>query len=412
MSQVFVGGQPIYDGRLRVVGYELLYREGKENESAERSTEATAKLLFSAVIEVGLEKLTGKHPAFINLTGDMLNVIRQFSPPKERIVFEVLEDVKDEEGVIAAVQELKRAGYRIALDDFANQLSQQSFLPYADIVKVDVLNARYGDLLTLIRQLKRRNLTVIAEKVENLTQFQVCRDLGFDWFQGHFLSRPHIIRTKTLAPNKAAVLHLLARLGDPNVRLEELEAIISRDVALSFKLLRCINSAYYALPRRVESLREAILFLGTQTIVSWVSLVALAGLSDKPQELFAIALIRAEMCERLGTLTKTRQPEKYFTVGLLSVLDVLMDMPMEDLIKLLPLSHDVNRVLLGEDRSSPLGMALACTLAYERGDWDKVSQFGLETSALAQAYIEAVGWASEATAILLKPPREPGKGAA
>jgi EAL and modified HD-GYP domain-containing signal transduction protein len=412
MNHVFVGRQPIYDGRLRVAGYELLYREGKENATQERTTETTAKLLFSAVIEVGLEKLVGKHPAFINLTADMLTAIRQFSPPRDRVVFEVLEDVANTEAVVSAIKELKSAGYRLALDDFAYTPSQQALLPYADIVKVDVLQSRFGDLLTLVRRLKRMNLTLVAEKVENLTQFQVCKDLGFDWFQGHFLSRPHVIRAKTLSPNKAAVLQLLARLSDPNVRLEELEAIISRDVALSYKLLRCINSAYYALPRKVESIREAILFLGTQTIISWVSLVALAGFAEKPPELFAIALIRAKMCERLGILTKSRQPDKYFTVGLLSVLDVLMDMPMEDLVRVLPLSEDVNAVLLGRDRESPLGRALVCTLAYEKGDWDAVGQFGLETAVLSHAYIEAVGWASETTAVLLRSSKSSGQGAA
>ncbi|MCH8274109.1 MAG: HDOD domain-containing protein [Armatimonadetes bacterium] len=406
-DHVFVGRQPIYDARLRVIGYELLYRSDSGNRADARDNAATCQTIFNAFIEIGLNRLVGDKPAFINLTRELLSEMHGFSPPTGRVVLEVLEDVTVDESLVQAVRDLKGRGYRIALDDFVYQPKHKSLLRLADIVKIEVLGKPRSEIREEVMFLRRRVPKLLAEKVETHSDFQYCKNLGFDYFQGFFFCKPKVLKARAVPADKLALLQLLSKLRDPNVRLEELEQIIMRDVALSYKLLRCINSAFYGLPKKIDSLRQAILFLGMRSILGWVSLVALSGITGKPSELFVTAMVRAKMCELLARDTRKKQPEVYFTTGLLSVLDALMDMPMENLLESLPLSDEVNKVLLGRDEDSDLADLLRCVLAYERGDWDRVAESGIEGKTVQHAYVEAVDWAAQTSDALRSAGRRP-----
>jgi EAL and modified HD-GYP domain-containing signal transduction protein len=239
---------------------------------------------------------------------------------------------------------------------------------------------------------------LLAEKVETLDDFTYCKALGFDYFQGYFFCKPEIIKGHRAPANRLTTLQLLAKLRDPTVDFRELEELISRDVALSYKLLRLVNSTLYALPRKVDSLQQALHLLGTEFITTWVSLIILSGIDDKPHELMMTAMVRAKMCELLAQSLGHTDTAAFFTAGLFSALEALMDGTGEEVLRSLPLSDDLMAALLRYE--GVLGAVLHCVLAYERGDWHVVSCPGLDKTTIAYAYLQAFNWAFKMSARL------------
>jgi c-di-GMP phosphodiesterase len=367
MQNVFVGRQPIYDLESVVFGYELLYRSGETVNRADFSDGdlATSQVILNAFVEIGLESLVGDSFAFINFTENFLVQGLAHQLPPGRVVLEILEDVTVNDALLAAVGELAGAGYTIALDDFIYRPDLEPLLQFAHFVKVDVMGVDRKKLAEHTEQLKKFNVRLLAEKIETKDEFEYCKSLGYEFFQGYFFSKPTIVKGQKIAPNRLAVLQLLAKLSRADTAVADLEKAVSQDVTLSFKLLKIINSALYALPRKVQSVRQAILLLGRERIRSWVTLLALGESSDKPSELMVTAMVRAKMCERLAvSLGRPKEMDSYFTVGLFSALDAILDAPMEEIAKSLPLEDDLLAALL--KREGQMGAVLNCTLAYER----------------------------------------------
>ena len=234
---------------------------------------------------------------------------------------------------------------------------------------------------------------LLAEKVETQDDFKFCKSLGFDYFQGYFLSKPEVIKGRRAPANRLLILQLLGKLQNPEVDFNELEEIVSRDVALSYKLLRVINAAFYALPKKVDSLREALHLLGTSFIASWLRVIILAGIDDKPHELVLTAMVRAKMCQLLAKARGIQATETFFTVGLFSALDALLDSPIEEIVDSLPLSDDTTAALVAHE--GELGEALRCVLAYERGHWDEVHCRHLDQACITDSYLQAIAWANQ-----------------
>lgn len=394
MPEVFVGRQPIYTRQLDVFAYELLFRSGEgEEASVMDGDQATSQVILNTFMEMGLDTIVGQKLAFINLTRDF--ILQDYAPvfPADRVVLEVLEDIPVDAELIEAVRRLSDQGYTIALDDFIYHERLQPLMEIADIIKVDVLALDKAALREHQAVLQQYNVKLLAEKVETQDEFRYCRELGFDYFQGYFFCKPEVIKGQRVPANRLVSLQLLARLQDPEADFRELEGLISQDVSLSYKLLRVINSAFYSLPRKVDSLRQALLMLGTRLITTWVSLIILAGIDDKPHELMVTAMVRAKMCELLAQALGRPGTDTFFTVGLFSALDALMDSPMEDVLRALPLSDDITAALLQYE--GILGAALRCVLAYERGDWQAVSCPGLDSAAIKDAYLRAIAWTTE-----------------
>jgi EAL and modified HD-GYP domain-containing signal transduction protein len=395
MLDVFVGRQPIYDRQLDVFAYELLFRSGEVNQAGVLDgDQATSQVILNTFMEIGLETIVGTKQAFINLTRDF--ILRDYSDvfPAGRVVMEVLEDVAVDAQLIEAVRGLSTQGYTIALDDFIYHESLHELVAVADIIKVDIMALDRAALQEHVTLLRDYDVKLLAEKVETQDDFKYCKDLGFDFFQGYFFCKPEIIKGQRVPANRLVILQLLAKLQDPEADFQELESIIGRDVSLSYKLLRVINSAFYSLPRKIESLRQALLMLGTKFIASWVSIFILAGIDDKPHELMITAIVRAKMCELLALALRQRNKEAFFTVGLFSALDALMDSPMQEVLASLPLSDEITAALLAHE--GLLGDALRCVLAYERGEWDQVTCLDLDRVAITDAYLGAITWAAEA----------------
>lgn len=387
--------QPIFDRKMQVVAYELLCRStDMTNGKFHDGDMASSQVLLHAFTELSIQSVVGDHLAFINFTRTLL-----LAPPpfdRKQLVVEVLEGQKVDAQMLHSLKLLREQGYTIALDDFELSDETEGLVPYADIIKLDVLNLSTQRLLEHVARLKPLGITLLAEKIETYEMLEFCKEAGFDLFQGYFLARPKIIKGRKITENKQAVLQLLSIMNDPDVPIRKVEDLIGRDPMLSYKLLRLVNSAAFALPRTIESLRQAITLLGLNIIKNWVNLLAMANLGDKPMELSIAALTRARMCEMIAaTIKGSPRQEAYFTVGLLSTLDAFMDVPLETLLGNISLSHHLNEALLkhlGDE-----GKVLDVVEHYERGEWDFIDWEYLQKNnvspdKLSHIYLDALQW--------------------
>ncbi len=390
----FVGRQPIFERRLGLVGYELLFRDegAPPGERRADGDTCTAQVVLNTFLDIGLDSVVGTHTAFINATRAFLLDRLALHLPPHRVVIEVLEDVVPDDGVMAALEELRGRGYVIALDDFVLDSMASRMVPLAHVIKVDISQVPPDQWPVYVERLSRKGLRLLAERVETHEQFARCAALGFEWFQGFFLARPSIVTgaPRRRRPHQLATLRLLALLERSDSSLDEVVEALSRDPALSYRLLQVINSAAFGLRRRVDSLRQALVMLGLRRVHGWVTLMVLGGLSDRPPELLTTALLRGRMCELLGERLAPGRGPAYFTTGLLSLLDVMLDMSWDDLEGHLPLSPEVlaaTRRLEGD-----MGNVLAAVVHYERCEWHLVQAPGLAVPDFRQAYLSAVEW--------------------
>lgn len=397
---VLVARQPIYDARVQLVAYEVLYRSGEQLDRAVivDGDTATAKVSVNAILDIGLDVLVGRGKAYINVTRSvMLQSLYDFLPPG-RVVLELLEDIEPEPAILASIERAKARGYSIALDDFVGETHKTALIELADVVKFDVPRIASGKLQHLVRHLARPGLSLLAEKVETHEVFEECKRLGFDLFQGYFFARPQLMHGRRLPADRLSLMRLLARIQDEAADIEEIEQLVATNIGLSYKLLRYVNSALLGVSRRIESIRHAVLMLGLERVRTCVMMLVLAGLDDKPHELVVTALVRARYCQALAELQGREAPHKYFTVGLLSVLDAFMDRPLDELVAELHFTPEIEAALLR--RTGPLGEALEVAIACERADWDKLLASGVDVDALRTAYVDALAWTAETDAVI------------
>jgi EAL and modified HD-GYP domain-containing signal transduction protein len=391
--RAIVARQPICDRSQRTFAYELLFREPATEQCVfDSGDEATSRVVFNFIVEIGLERLVGPAQAFINLTRDFMLGMNCGLLPRERVVLEILEDSIPDPDFLRELAVLKAKGYRFALDDFNFQEQLSPFLPYCTFIKVDL---RLVDRQRLVREmpvLRALPVKLLAEKVETEEEFEFCVALGFDYFQGYFFCRPKIVSAATMPTNRLTLCRLLTRIQQPDVTSQEVESIVGEDPAMSYRLLRYINSAAVSIPRKIESIKHAVGMIGLERIRTLSSLVMLSSLDDKPRELIKTSVIRARMCQLLGQ-GQSGQHDSYFTTGLFSTLDAFLNCPMETALELLPLSDEIRAALLRHE--GPLGRVLASVIAFELVDWDALDRMEIEPARIAQAYFDSVGWGEE-----------------
>jgi len=395
MPEVFVGRQPIYDKKLKIYGFELLFRTGGDMASAFQqlgADGATSTTIINCYLEMGLEKLVGNHFAFINLTEQFLLDEDSLPISPKQIVLEILEDIVITDTIIEAAKRLKSQGFILALDDYIYNPEHKPLMPFIDIVKIDIMQLSEQELKEHVEILKGFDVRLLAEKVETMDEFFLCHRLDFDYYQGYFLSKPKVIKKTTLPSNKMAVLNLLSILINPESDTDEIEEALGFDVSLSYKMLKLINSAIFSLPRKVDSIRQAIVILGRNKLRSWASLMALASMDDRPSEMLHLTMVRAKMCELLSEAADLADQESFFTVGLFSSLDILMERELAELIKPLPLNQNIIDALIKYE--GDCGEALKCVLAYEVSDSDNSHFKNLTQDEIFVANIEAVTWAN------------------
>lgn len=394
-ATVQVARQPIFNPSCEVQAYELLYRAaGAQVAGFPDAARATAEVVACATLDIGLAQLVGEHAAFVNFPCSLLVEPLRFPMDPERIVIEVLEGAQPAGELLRGLARLRAARFRIALDDYDLRLHSHVLLDYADIIKIDIQQHTPDELEACVAALRSRKLQLVAEKVETADEFHRCKSLGFDFFQGYFLQRPELFATRRASSSRLAALQMIIALSDPQVCVSDLEAAISSDVGLTYRILRCINSSYYRRPREVESLRRAITLLGFEELRRLCALVMLADMDDRPAQVSVQALVRARMCESLSVMAGLDGSDSFFMAGLLSMLDVLLAQPMEEAVLSLPLGDALRAALV--EHSGGLGEAIACVKHYERGNWAQACFRELPSAQVDKAYTQAVGWADAA----------------
>jgi EAL and modified HD-GYP domain-containing signal transduction protein len=392
-GDVFVGRQPILSPKMQTIGYEVLYRNCELGQAIFSDEDvATATVLLNTYLDIGLEHVVGSHLAFLNIPKQFLLKRYCEALPKNRVVLEIIENVAPTPQVIEALTSLAQQGYTIALDDFVYEERLKPFLEIADIVKVDVLGKSEEQLHREVSQLRDSRVRLLAEKVESREVFEMCKQLGFYYFQGYFFFRPDIIRGRQIPANRIALLELMGKIQDPHIPFKGLVEHIRNDLSLSYKVLRYVNSAYVGLPKRVDSIDHAACMVGIDRIRTWATLIIMASGQTQATEILIIALVRAKMCERLGHRLGASSPEKYFTMGLLSVLEALYESPMPDILDKLPLPEDIVEALI--NGTGEMGLVLSSVKAYEEGEWMELKHLQLEPSVIRDLYLEAVDWSN------------------
>lgn len=394
---IFVARQPIFDARLRVIGYELLFRSGMDNFCAGVSPDVATSHVINNGMTIGLASLTDGKPAFLNFSRTALVNDFAFVMPPREVVIEILETVEPDDQVLAACDRLKAAGYRVALDDFSAQPGYDRLVAIADVIKVDILATPSGMWAGIVQRYATDRCHLLAEKVETRDVFAETAGQGYRYFQGYFFSRPVIMASKTVPGYRLNYLRLLRELNRPDVDLRRLEEVIKQDASLALRILRRVNSVAYGFRVTTSALSHALVLLGEREIRVCATVWSLAELArGLPSELIVSSTLRARLCELLARPAgHADRASDLFLVGLFSMLDTILEQPMDQIVGSLPLADDVREALLGGQ--NPLRAIMDCVVAYERGEWDQVPALTcaahLDESVLSRCYPEAIAWA-------------------
>jgi EAL and modified HD-GYP domain-containing signal transduction protein len=370
-------------------------------DATEGRTEASGdqmRTIYKMFNDTGLDEVVGEHPGLVTLTKDALAEGLWRTIPRSRVMLGYMDSFEASDKTARLLSDVAATGYRLAVSGDLSEDCMGFLNNAAHTVVLDVTRYTPDELRKRVDCLRGYKSLIAAAGVDTYDDLEYCKDLKFDFYQGHFLFRP-AAQLQSIPVNRMNMLRLLSKLHDPKMEMADIEKIISQDVALTYKILQYANSAGMALKSKVNSAGHAVRLVGLETIRSWSSALLLSSVDNKPRELMTSALIRARMCELLSESVKDAEKESYLSAGLLSVLDALLDCPMEKALSELPLADDIKAALI--DGSGPIGKALTCSIAYERADWNNVRFNGLTPAAVRSKYMTAIGWARKLTGELL-----------
>lgn len=394
----FIARQPIFDSRMSVFGYELLFRNGVENcFSGIDGDQATSQVIATSAMLFGMENLLGDGKGFINFTRKSLLCDYASVLPKRQIVVEILENVKPDAEVMDACRRLKKQGYVLALDDFVYDARYDGLLKMADIVKVDFFVSDIDERRRMAEAFKPLGIKMLAEKVETREEYDQALEMGYDYFQGYFFSKPVIISKKDVPGFKINQLRILQMVNEEEMDFRGLSDLIQNEMVITYKLLRVVNSAAFGLQNKVTSIKQALNFLGENGIRKWASILLMAGLGEeKPQEQVVSSLVRAKFCELLSCVPGWQnRGASLFLIGLFSQLDAIVGRPLPELLAELPLKEEISDGILGKGE---LSVTLNLIEALERGEWSEIARLANELKIqeliLQDNYLKAVQWAS------------------
>ncbi len=399
-TPVFVARQPIFDKNLKIWGYELLFREA---ESAKEANVTDGEYATSKVILYGFplaQKGVKNNVKFlINFTEESLLKEIPFLLPKDRVIVEVLETVSLNTKIAKLCIKLKKSGYMLALDDFTGEIENKKFFYIFDIIKIDLPNFK-DDIKNTVKELKRYKCKVLAEKVENRKEFEFTKEAGFDLFQGFFFSKPQIVSGRTINPTQLSKIKLLNILSQKeDLTPEKLAEVIKSDVSLSYNLLKFINSASFSFLRKIESIKDAINYLGMQNVIKWCMILLLTHLnpSSVGKELVRLSVQRAYFLENLYKYVKVPvSQDSFFLLGMFSKLDAILNLPMEEALKDIKIDPKVKDALV---KGNELTTYLFLLENYEKGNWETVdkmtSELGISSEKLLESHLKALEFLSK-----------------
>ncbi|MCH7681788.1 HDOD domain-containing protein [candidate division KSB1 bacterium] len=380
----FIARQPIFDRNQKVFAYELLFRSGLDNyfnaSNEAALDQASSKVIGDSILIHGLDTLTAGKKGFYNMSRETLLKEYYAMLPKDQTVVEILENVEPDPEVIAACKKIKESGYGLALDDFVDDDRFKPMVALCDIIKVDFIQTQGTERGTVIHDVGASRIEYLAEKVETQEDFEQAVDLGYSYFQGYYFSKPQIIAGHDVPAHKLNYLQILNEINQPEVDFDELEKVFKQDLSLSYKLLNYMNSVHFGFKNKIRSIKHALSLLGIDESKKWLSLFALQIIGkDKSEELLSMSLIRANSCEMIAPLIgcKNRASE-LFLMGLFSMIDALLDQPLEGILAKLPLADDIKKALLGE--KNQMREVFELVVNYEKGDWVNFSEYAARLS--------------------------------
>lgn len=397
---MFIARQPIFNRALKIYGYELLYRAHAEADSFSNasSTSATAMVL-GELFEQGIEKVVGSAKAFVNFDYEfiMSDAIELINP--DTLVIEVLENVKSDSSLLKRIEELRRKGYKIALDDFEESYFDCPAVSKADIIKYDIIKTPLDTISKEVNEAILDDKVLLAEKIETEEEYLRARAMGFTLFQGYFFSRPNIVAKNTSVRKTSKVIYsqILKELKKENFSYDRIAGIIEADANLSYRMIHAMS--HKNKDSRFKSIKKALVRMGAREIERWISVLMLQNMSgDKPDEVLRMSLVRAKFCEYVSerSILRLRKDEASM-MGLFSMLDVILNCTMAEALEELAISEDVVQVLVnGEGIFKPLFMLMK---SYECCDWDGAVKYAEEMKAdprsLTKWYLSSIQWASE-----------------
>lgn len=406
--EVFVGRQPIFDAREQVIGYELLYRSDQVRTHSEgNGDDATTQVLANALLSIGIDEVAKGKLCFVNFTENLLmGPLLDYLTPST-IGIEVLEDVPITEALINRLAVLKARGFKISMDDFIVQQDvtlYNELFKYIDFVKVDFLTTTDEEREYIQSFVKDnfKHIRLIAERLETRNQFDVACRAGYSMFQGFFFEQPQLVKSYEIPINTMQYLQVLTLLKDKDVNISELAIQIERDVSMSFKLMQFIRVSDPRIRRKVSSIKQAILMLGTTELQKWMYLLAIREMKNMQdsgvfQQLMIVSLFRARVCEQLAR-KHHRNFSEYFLVGMFSLIDSLLQRPLQQILLQMPLEDSIADTLSGvETEYSPY---LKFSIALGKLKWEEAEKYYKQLSITEedaqQLYDEAMSWAASA----------------
>lgn len=405
-ESIFIARQPIFDVDQEVWGYELLFRQSGDAQTAQITDQdqATSSVIIDG-LSLALQDIDPDKKALINFPANMIRQGVGLALPKEQCIIEILETVDPEPEIIQALQDLKKEGFTLALDDYIGEPGFEPFIELADIIKVEVMGVAPVKIPAMAMKLKNLGCQLLAEKVEDEKMYNLTKKVGFTLFQGYYFSKPEIVPGRKIAAGAAAKVQLLKALSSPDIEVDELAKIVETDPSLSYRLLMFINSTAFSLRAEVSSLQQAISLLGIVPFKKWSMVLLLSEMNTTPKgaEMAFTSLVRASFLERLvDSGVKAPYPKNtMFLLGLLSALDALLQQEMSVIIENMPLDKGMKAALCGEENE--VRGYLNLLFAVERGEWPQLRELLLEREIdfqlAAKLYREANTWAKKTLAM-------------
>lgn len=393
---IYVARQPIFDRRMNVYGYELLYRKSMNNYyEGTDDNQATAELIVNSFLANSFDELTEGKRAFINFSENMLLREIPMLLPKQAIVVEVLERVNPTEDIFNVCKKLNEAGYILALDDFVYDEAYDEIIEQAKIIKIEFSNVDFKLQKDLIAKYKGR-IKFLAERVETRSEFNMAKNMGYDYFQGYFFSKPIMVTGNDIPEINTNLIRVLQELNAIHPDYQKMASIVETDVGLSYKLFKMANSVYFGARKPITSIRDALVRLGVEEIRKWIYLMMLKNNQKaENKELIKLSLMRAKMMELLSKEVGIKNmDQEYFITGLFSSIDVLLNRSMKEILEELSFSEQVKKALL--ESGSELRTYLTMVMSYENADWehfeDLQNQFKIDKDRFMELYLQALQW--------------------
>ncbi|WP_326511638.1 EAL and HDOD domain-containing protein [Clostridium intestinale] len=395
---IFLARQPIFDKKNKIIAYELLFRTGMLNKyNSVDGDNATIEVIKNTLFNFGIEKIAKSKKVFINFTENILksNILDLLSP--EYVIVEILEDIEPTLEIINICRKLKEMKYTIALDDFVFHDKYKSLMGFVDIIKVDFRITKGEERKEVIKKIKNKNIKFLAEKVETIKEFNDAVKYGYSYFQGYYLSKPVVISGKKIPENKIIHMRLMEELNSKDFSLEKVEELIKKDISLSYKLLRIVNSAEFGLKYKITSIKQALSYTGETQVKKWLYLVSIKAIGDdRPDFIIFESLARAKFGELIFLKTRFKNDSfNAYLTGMLSLVDVILEKPIDEILEEILVDEEVKSALIGE-KNNKYGFLLSLILNYEQGKIDKIFElmeyFNISTDELRSSYMESIEW--------------------